>query len=325
MPLSVFDRSLVAGIQEDLSATWKREMPNFERVLAPLVKKLPYTSIRNATYVWKDSLPFPSLWEYGKSRVYKMLQDRQLKLSKVNYELTIPWSKFDEEDDQLGDMKSHILLGVKGYGRLPMKLVSEYFNSVAVLNPSLNLCYDGVNLFSDVDGDGNARFGVSGGNILTGTGATVAGVLHDMARAQQRYLSMVDPTAGLPIFDEEAVSYEKMIAIIPNSLNEVFQKATKAENIRISNDNNTSETNYLKGTFQYRINPYLTDTSDWYVVVDDPFWKPFIYVAPKSIESIIADVSNSDIARERNENIFYSYIRNSLTPYFPATTIKINN
>lgn len=325
MPLPNIDRSLQAGILANLKETWQQTMPTFENQQDLFIYKLPYTNIRNATYVWKESLPFPELWPYGKGRQYKSFKDRYITLNKVNYELSIPWSKFDEEDDQLGDLRTHINKCVERYGLLPIVLLYEYFNGVAVMNPSLKTAYDGASLFSATDGDGNARLGVTGGNIVTGSGLTVAGIIHDFAVAQQRYMSMVDPTAGKPIFSEEDVSYNKMVAIIPIQLNEIFQKATNAEMIRIDSSNNTSESNYLKGTFEYRISPFLTDTSDWYICLKNKYWKPFVYVSPQNIETVVADINNSDHAREYNEYAIYTHIRSALGMWFPGTIMKINN
>ena len=79
------------------------------------------------------------------------------------------------------------------------------------------------------------------------------------------------------------------------------------------------------GKFRWHINPYLTDTSDWYVVVEHPVWKPFVYRAPKSIRQIIADFNNSDRAREFNELALHADIRNRLGVWMPATIIKVNN
>lgn len=325
MPTVINERSLQAGIQANLMETWRQRMPDFEKQRRLFVFDIPYTDIRNPTYVWKESLPFPEMWPYGKGRKYKTFKDRYIQLNKIPYELSIPWNKFDEEDDQLGDMRTHIQRCVERYGMLPYILVSEYFTGVAVYNPSLKYAYDGASLFSATDGDGNARMGVTGGNIISGSGTTVAGVLHDFAVAQQRFMGMVDPTAGKPIFSEDEVNYSKMVAMIPKELNELFQKATKSNMLRVDSTNNTSESNWLLGTFEYQINPFLTDTSDWYIVVKNDYWKPFVYISPKSIETILADVNNSDRAREYNEYAIYSHIRNALGVWFPGTMIKVNN
>lgn len=314
-----------AGILADLKETWRQDMPKWEQVTNLLVRKLAVTNLREASYVWKESLPFPSYWPYGMGRKKKTFRDRRITINLWNYELSIPWQGFDADDDQLGDMKTHVQSAVDRYGQLPITLFTEYFNGTAIEQPYLSYPYDGATLFSATDGDGNARLGATGGNIITGTGATTSGVLHDFAVAQQRFMSFVDPTSSKPFFDEAMVGYDKMVAIIPKELNEIFQKATKAEFIKTDPGNMTSETNYLKGTFEYRINPFLSDTSDWYIVLNHRYYKPFVYRAPGDVSSIIADASNSDHARETNEFVLYTHVRLGLAPYFPGSIIKVNN
>jgi hypothetical protein len=325
MPLVNVQQSLKAGVLRDLMEFWKQSIPTFRKQQEVLMKTLPFTTIRNASYPFKESLPFPKLWNYGTPRSHRSFQDRVIQLNLVPYELTIDWSIWDEMDDQIRDLRQHVQMAVNRYGQLPDVLISEYFNGVASLNPDLALAYDGVNLFSTVDGDGLDRFGSTGGNIIVGSGLTVAGIIHDIARAQRRFLDFLDPTAKKPIYSPDEVKFSSLHIIGPNEANEVFQKASNSEFIKIDTTNNTSESNYIKGTFQYHLNPYLTDTSDWYVVVQHPYWKPFIYREPQSIESIVGDQSNSDRSREFKEAMFYTDIRSRLGIMFPGTIIKVNN
>lgn len=324
MPIINNTRSLQVGIWNDFMNMWRQSQPKFEETRTIFVYDVAYKKVRQGTYVFKESLPMVSPWGYGKGRSYQGFQDRQFQLELCNFELTIPYNKFDAEDDQLGDMTTHISGAVERYGVLPVILATEYFNGVAVYNMSLKNTYDGASIFSAVDGDGNDRLRVSGGNIISGTGITAAAILHDFAVAQQRFLAFLDPTAGLPIFDEAAATYGNMVAIIPNTLNEVFQKASGAELIKTDPANNTSESNYLKGTFQYKLNPFLTDTTDWYIVLKHPYYKPFIY-SESPLENYMADMGNSDRAREFAEYAVYTHIRNRIGPLFPGCIIKVNN
>ncbi|RLD10053.1 MAG: hypothetical protein DRI56_03255 [Chloroflexota bacterium] len=325
MPIANIDRSLQAGILADLKETWRQQIPVFRKQQEKLLKYLPDSNIRNATWAWKESVPFPQYWPYGTGRKAQAFRDRYLTLGKYNYELTIPWSRWDEEDDQLGDLRSHIQIAVQRYGQLPDVLISEYFNNVADLNPSILNAFDGAALFSTVDGDGADRLGVSGGNIITGSGLTPDGIIHDFAQVQQRALSFIDPTAGKPILSPEEADFSKMFAIVPNSANEVFQKTAQSEYLKISGENIVSESNWLKGIFEWQTNPYLTDTSDWYVVLEHSFWKPFVFREPKNVESIIADMQNSDSARETGEYKLHTHVRCALGPWFPGVIFKVNN
>lgn len=323
MPNAVINESMRAGVLSNLADTFRQKQPKFEEAVKPLVKELPSENLREASYAFKFDLPRPKFWPYGKGRTYQTFKDAKIPVPLLNYELTVPWNDFDAKDDQMGDMMTHINSAVDNYGQLPVILFSEYFNGVAVDLPYLSLAYDGVSLFSAVDGDGNARFGVTGGNLMTSSGINAAGVIHDFCLAQQRFVSFLSPTARLPMFDATMASFSNMIAIIPPTLNEIFKKVSESSDIRIDSSNIVSESNFLKSSFRYVMNPSLTDTSNWYIVLNHEYLKPFVYRAPKKIESIIADASNSDHAREFNEYALYSHVRLGCAIYFPMTIIKI--
>lgn len=325
MPVVNNTRSLIAGIQDHLKETWRQSIPVFRKQQELLVRFLPNSNIRNAQWVWKESVPFPSRWDYGKPRQYKLFKDRYISVGKYNFELSIPWSRFDEEDDQLDDLKPHVEAAVKRYAQLPDVMLSEYFIGTASLNPAILNAYDGVGLFSTVDGDGANRFGVSSGNILSGYPLTVADVVHGVMAAQRQWMKMLDPTALKPIFTPDDVSLKNITVIGPPEANEVFLKAAESEYLRTDPTNTVSESNVLKGTFAWETNPYLTDASDWYAVLKHPYWKPFVYREPSKVESIIADLNNSDRARETGEYSLQTLIRTALAVWMPLTIIKFNN
>ena len=324
MPSVSVKQSLKAGVQNWLKETWRQVIPVFKKQQELFMKDVPFSNIRNVSMVFKESLPFPSLWDYGTPRSYSNFQDRIINIMLIPFSIAIKYSHYDELDDQIGDIKEHIEASIKRFGQLPDVLVAEYFNGSAVLNPSLALTYDGASLFSATDGAGENRLGVSGGNIISGTGLTPAGFIHDLSLAQRRFMNFVDPVARKPIFDPSDVDYKMLEVVVPTSLNEIVQKVSGTEYIHSDNSVTVPESNWVKGTFKFHVNPYLTDTSDWYVVARHPYWKPFVNRAPKDIESILADKQNSDSARETNEYAFYADTRTGIAPYFPGCIIKVN-
>ena len=329
MPTVNIINSLRAGVQADLMEMWKQKYPVFKEQQAIWLRRLGFKKpiLRKAPYAWKESIPFPKPWPYKHQRTYQLFQDRQIEIALFPYELSIPFAGFDEDDDQLGDLRSHLSLASQRFLQVPDKLISEYLTGVKSLNPVLNTCYDGVGLYSALDGAGAARFGAAGGNIIVGSGISTAALSNDFALAQRRLMDFLDPSGESPIFSEEDVTYSRMTAIIPTGLNEIFQQLTKSEMLRIDTTNNVSQSNWLKGTFKYRINPYLTDQQDWYVVVEHEYWKPFVLREPGEggLRQIFADFNNSDRAREYNEYAVHSDIRYGIGPWSPFVTVKINN
>jgi len=329
MPVLQNESSRRAGIINKLMENWRQPYPTFEEQKALTCISLPYTNIRAAQYGWKESLPFPTKWPYGMPRTYRTIRDRHITIQLMPFQVAIPYNIYDKEDDQLGDMDTHVSMVVERFKMLPDQMVAEYLNNALGTNPlndAIETAYDGVNVFSATDGDGNNRFGISGGNIVTGSGVSAAAIMHDMAVVQRRFLQFKD-TENQPIFNEATVQYSRLHAIIPNTLNEVFQRITKQEMIRGDAGSITAESNYLKGEFKYHLNPYLTDSSDYFVVVEHKYWKPFAFREPggSGLRQIFADRSNSDRARDLNEEALLADVRNGMRPWFPATIVKVNN
>lgn len=325
MPVVSNRYSIQAGILADLKDFWSAQLPVFRKQQERMLRYLPESNIRNITEVWKESTPFPAYWPYGKGRTIQNFKDVYFSLGKYNYELSVAWSRFDEEDDQLGDLRQKVQMATKRFGMLPDVLISEYLNNSASMNPSILNAYDGAALISATDGDGAARFGVTGGNLLTGSGNTPDGVIHDLNVVQRRLSDAVDPTAARPVFAPDEVDFSKFLCVVPNELNEVFRKTAESEYLKIDGGNVVSESNWMKGRFEWETNPYLTDSSDWFVILQHPYWKPFMYREPKSPETVIADMSNSDSARDTGEYRMHAHVRTALGPFMPLTIFKVNN
>lgn len=324
MPVINATNSVKAGIQKNLADSWRQKYPLLEDQLKLMCNFLPYVSIRNATYVFKESVPFPMPWAYGTGRTAQTFKDVSISLALYPYQVKIPYNIFDREDDQLGDMKTHVATVVDRFLQLPDKLMAEYLNASRSLNPALATCYDGVSLFSATDGDGNNRFGVSGGNIYNGTGAVnVAAFIHDLYGVQRRFQQMLDPASQV-IYSAADIDYTKLHVIYPPSYNEVVRDASKAALLRTDTANQVSQSNTLISTFVPHCNPYLSDTSEWFAVVEHPYFKTFAYRAPQTVRQAWAELNNSDIAREENKEVFYGDVRVAIGPWLPFTIIKVN-
>lgn len=326
MPIINNANSIRPGIQAALSKTWEQEFPAYKEQKAWLLHYLPWVNIRHAEYGFKERVSMVKPWFYGTGRKYQVFRDRKITISLFPYDLTQMWSGWDAEDDQLGDLPAHVATAMNRFVQLPDTLYSEYLTGVPSMNPALNLCYDGVALVSTVDGDGAARFGVMGGNIVMGSGvATHAQILTDIKSVRRRFLSMQEPVTGMPLHPPEAVSYDRIRFIIPTALDGIFKALADQDLIYSDPGINTAQSNFLKSKVKFGINQYLTDASDYYAVIEHGYWKPFAYRGPETIDQIQGDVSNSDHAREFNEITSYSHCRVGMGPWAPFTIVKINN
>lgn len=319
--------SLKQGIFRDLDMTWKQQFPLFEKMNGKISKKLPDSLLRNAKYGWKNSVPAVKLWNQNVGRTHQAFDDTEIDIPIFQYELTIDINIRDLKHDQLKDAREHINFGVKRFLQLPQKLFSEYLNGTAVLNPALRNAYDGASLYSATDGNGSARFGRTGGNILTGFDRTVEGFSDFLYQAQAAFLAFLDTTNSEIIFGYEDVEYAKFYVIVPRTMNEIVQKIANVSYLKTDGANNVSEGNFFAsvGKFDFYVNPLLTDENSFYVFLDHPIWKPFVYRQEDSIESIWADMNNSDLAREKNIAGLYSQQEIGVGVWTPFTTIKVTS
>uniref|UniRef100_A0A6H1ZGH8 Capsid protein n=1 Tax=viral metagenome TaxID=1070528 RepID=A0A6H1ZGH8_9ZZZZ len=321
-------QSRLAGVQADLAATWQRDFPIYKEMQEAFLFYLPYTTIRNAPYAFKDRIPFPRPYPYGKGRDHQGFKDRLINVGLIPFELTLGWDRRDALDDQLKDLERHVSTGMQRYFQLPDVLIGEYMSGVAAYNiDGLQLCFDGVSLYSATDGDGNARFGVTGGNIITGQGvSTTARVMSDIIKIRRRFLEMKEPVTNQPLHNSKDIVYNNIHYIIPAHLDGIFSQIQEQELIYSDPTIVNSQSNMLKGKIKYTINQRLSaDSNSFFAVLKADYWRPFAYRAPQDVNTIFATIQNSDRSREFAEDGFYSDMRIGIAPWCPFTTVKNNN
>lgn len=314
--------SKLQGIFDDVKEFWQQGYPKYAGFEQIFCKRPKDSTVQSASYGWKESVDFPSYWEYGKGRKERSFRDRLIEVGLHGYELKVSVNSYDRRSDQLEDPKTHIERGIKRFHQIPIKFIADFLNGTPNLIPELTLAYDGQNLFSTT-ADGAARFGVTDGNLKSASGFTAQSIYNDVFRAQQQFLNMKDPS-GEPIFDEEDVSFENMVAIVPPHLNEVALTAAKAKFFRNDTTSTVASDNILSGTFQVKLFNQLSDSSSWFVVLEHPWYKPFLLRQESSLRNFWADMSNSDVARETNKETLFADQRVGMGILCPFVIIKFN-
>lgn len=172
------------------------------------------------------------------------------------------------------DMKLQLQSAVKKFAMFPYKLIQT-------LVEANGNAFDGTAFFS------NTRTNIQGttaiDNIYTGTGITLATVYADMKGAQTLMLSMVDKNS-----DPFNLSTD-FIAMIPKSLFHIFRTLKVSDTLYLSG----TQSNDLKETFDFVINPFLDD-NDWYLINKNAPVKPFVFQLQNAPEWNYDDLPNSN-------------------------------
>lgn len=316
--------SLQAGQLKDLAEFWRQRSPDIIAMRENLMFAPPWKNLYEAPYGWKQDVPMPVKWPKGTELPTSDFDDVELKCSVFKYGTRIQWDQTDAMMDQLGDLQTHAQTATENYLTFYRYLIADYLNGTTDYIERADNSYDGAGLFSAVDGNGQPRMAVAGGNLLNSSGLSAAGIYTDYSRGKQRWNEMKRPLSGIPVFSPLEVTSENIFCIIPPSLERVFKEISEATNLYVNPAINTAQSNVLATKVNYQVENLLTDSSDWYMVLRHKMWKPFLYRGLDKIEAIIANSQNSDDARKFNIEALFAKTLMGTCPFAMFTMIKVN-
>ena len=133
------------------------------------------------------------------------------------------------EDDQTGMLKTEPQrAGARMFQlreRVAFQLLTQ--SSDAALLPSIPNCPDGVALYSATDGDGAARFGVTGGNLITGQTMNSAATIRAGVFAALIRIGQFKDTKSQPIYTDGEI--KDVVLFAPFSVYDLYLEAFKWE------------------------------------------------------------------------------------------------
>lgn len=216
------------------------------------------------------------------------------------------------EDDQTKLIMSRVLESAASFAMLKERhlywLISGGTTVDAIqMQPNLPLAPDGVGWFSALDGNGNNRFGMSGGNIqpTSGVGSAQA-IINDLVNGMSRIGGFLN-TENQPYWNPSDIQRDVMILF--NSQNLLNFQSALSQMFVVAASGNAAPSNIVidAGIKVTPVpNPRLT-TNNWSIAATaTPFKAPFWLerVAPKEV---VGEIGNSDVAREWD--IFKLYVR----------------
>ncbi len=182
---------------------------------------------RTHEFAYLNSAPHMEHWRRGDTVPTDMMDSVGFTATAHTWARRIPWHKEDRKDDQTGSLYDVARTAGSSAALLPSRFAADALNGSADTLPSVQNAPDGVALFNATDGTGAARFGVTGGNIVSGsdiwdtTAATVAGVY----AAIERFKGMLDGK-GQPLWTPDVLE-QGFLIIHPHTRTEEIDEAFK--------------------------------------------------------------------------------------------------
>lgn len=177
-------------------------------------------------FAYLNQAPHMSLWRRGDTVPTDMMDSVGFTATAHTWARRIPWHKEDRKDDQTNSLFDMARSAGSSAALLPARFAFDALNGTADTLPSIQNAPDGVGLFSAVDGAGGARFGVSGGNIVSG-GATLwdstANVIAGVYGAIERFKGMQDGK-GQPLWTDDVLD-QGFLIIHPHTRTQEMEEA----------------------------------------------------------------------------------------------------
>jgi len=256
---------------------------------------------KTETYEWFGQVPGMNEWVDERSS--ESLKDFSYTLKNKDYEATIGIDKNTFDDDQSGQINIRLNQLAPSAAEHPELL---FLNLLT--NGAANLCFDGGFFFSAAHPalfEGGAAYS----NLVTGTGVTAALIQADFASAQALYQAYLKRN-GLPV-----ITYNPKITILHSpALSGVMKVA-------FNQQYNAGPVDNIYWNAAVPIAHGSLTGNDWYVLIDTPVVKPFVYQIRKTITPAW------DEARVfSHKKIFFGVdARYNMGYYHPQTCIKIDN
>jgi hypothetical protein len=242
----------------------------------------------------------------------------------------VRWSKFDREDDQTQTLMDAARMAGESFGLLPERIFFDLLNGTTNTLPFVPLAPDGAAFFAGTAGGAN-RFGVSGGNLVSGSGvASISTVLANYYTALTRFMLFQDGK-GQPLLDPSYV--QSGVVIVAGAANlQIFESAFMQLRQGVVYGSNTAAaavSNIVQDAsrnVELFVTPRITD-NDWYVFLKNPPKKATFHLERKAVQAFEAleGNNNSDAVRSSAEEYVQWESREGGGIALPYAAIKIDN
>ncbi len=282
---------------------------------------------RQHEFAYFEAAPHMEFWERGGTIPTDAMDSVQFTTPIYEWGRRVPWSKFDRKDDQTQSLFQMASMAGQSAGLLPERFFFDLLQNATATLPAVPLAPDGVAFFSATDGDGAARFGVTGGNLLTGGGVTAALILADYYNIINRFLGFQDGK-GQPLFSGETLE-SGLVIIHPLGLTEAMEQAFLQKR-QVSAAATATPSNVVQDAqrnVELWATPRLTDTNDWYAFIKNPPKQATFFLDREGVQefSALEGDNNSDQNRSTAEEYVQWESRSGAGIGLPYAAMKTTN
>jgi phage major head subunit gpT-like protein len=330
--------ALTPGIDTRFISTYARNTEGIRPDLARMMDlAVPSDGAWNVYHHYK-SAPHVRRWDRGQAIHTKGFADVGWTTSNLDWGEGVEAHSNDLADDRTQNLVNRAGDVGKSYALLPERVFFQMITGRTdpLLLPTIPNAPDGVAIYSATDGDGNARYSVSGGNVIaSGSGvADPQSIRDDFFSGQTRQRQFLDTESTYPLFGDDFTKAGFVIAY--NVANDqVFREAFKQDKSLVIVKNVAGTENVAGVTpdniviasgipIFLRPTVFITD-NDWYMFAVSSDVKPVYQQYRQAPEMHVQTRDNSDIGRRNKVLGWFWDGREGYGTNECYGTVKINN
>ncbi len=334
------DSVLAAGLRNDFADTYEREAGATERDLNPILDTTGEAQARTETFGYFESADHPRRVDQHETVSGESFDAVNYTATLYNYELLIDWHEDDEADERLGRLFQRANEGGRNYGLLDDRIAWQIIlgSTDDELLPTVPNAPDGAALYNATAGDGSDRNGISGGNVITGSGVNTGhDVRTDVFNSIERIGGFTD-TKGQPLHPPAIL--DRGFTVFYNINNsqiwaEGFRQATTVQ--KVAGDGTAGATDdvataagvsnvVMDSGMNITLRPTtrITD-NDAFIFLNDPIIRPLARLSKGGLIVNEGTRANSDEARKKGQRYIVWKDRRMYVVNQPLSTVHINN
>ena len=341
----VAGRSFIPGLRSELLGTYRRMYEaQRERLARVMNLDLPSTK-RTEFYFFWQSAPHMVKWAYGEQMSEGGFKGVRFNITNVRWGRAISWQADDRADDQTNSLldqarglgQSAALLDERVLFQIMQGTTDADLLSDAGGDPGnestaggVPNAPDGQALFSTTSDGSAARFGATGGNLLTGsaltTGPLEASMRTDYWAVREQWGLMQD-TEGQPLFNSQDLEGEVVFALAADNW-EIATQAFQRSVIPVAAGSGGAGVTDELGARGLTPTIWPTQritTDDFYSALASVGNRAVFSQSREGINEVIATMENSDIARQSDEESIRFKLRRGYGVAEPYALIRTNN
>ncbi len=281
---------------------------------------------RQHEFAYFEAAPHMDFWRRGDTIPTDAFKSVQFSVPVYTWGRRVPWHKEDRKDDQTQSLFDMARMAGQSAALLPQRFFFDLIAGTTLTLPATALAPDGAAIYATTAG-GSARFGATGGNLITGGGiASVSAILTDYYNAIEQFKAFQDGK-GQPLLSDDIIDAGVTI-IHPASLTEAFEQAFMQQRIGKTSDASTPSNPVLDANRTVSLwgTQRLTG-NDWYVFLKAAPKKPIFLLDREGVQEFtsLEGDNNSDHTRNTGEEYVQWERRAGAGIALPYATIKIDN